>query len=96
MGHSWRGWCYCLYDELVRILPTHLNNAAFLLWDSLPATVQTGCERKIQRGFWAETSPSTRPGALRESLEAYASEMMDKAFPHMVIMFKEFKKIIVS
>ncbi|CAB1449400.1 unnamed protein product [Pleuronectes platessa] len=27
--------------ELVRILPTRLARAAFLLWDSLPKTVQT-------------------------------------------------------
>lgn len=91
--HSWRWWYYSLYKELVRILPTRLNNAAFLLWDSLSAIVQAGCERKIQRAFWAETSPSARPCALWESLEAYASEMVDKAFPHMVIMLKELKKI---
>ena len=32
---------YDYHYELVRILPTQLNKAAFLLWDSLPEAVQT-------------------------------------------------------
>lgn len=43
------------YDnELVRILPTRLTEAAFLLWDSLPAVIQgnyTIVKEKLQEVF---------------------------------------------
>lgn len=40
--------------ELVRILPTRLSNAAFLLWDSLPKTVQadyTAVKERLKEAF---------------------------------------------
>ncbi|KAF7688153.1 hypothetical protein HF521_014159 [Silurus meridionalis] len=78
--------------ELVRILPTRLSNAAFLLWDSLPAAVQadyTAVKERLetfgQRQFMDRfrASLSARPRAPRESLEVYVAEigrLVDEAF----------------
>lgn len=80
--------------ELTRILPTRLSNAAFLLWDSLPHTVQadyTAAKDRLKEAFGQRqfidrfrASLSARPRAPRESLEVYAAEisrLMDEAFP---------------
>ncbi|KAK3568728.1 hypothetical protein QTP86_014757, partial [Hemibagrus guttatus] len=80
--------------ELVRILPTRFAGAAFLLWDSLPATVQgdyNTVKEKLKEAFGQRqfmdrfrASLSARPRAPRESLEVYAAEvsrLVDEAFP---------------
>ncbi|KAK3506251.1 hypothetical protein QTP70_033602, partial [Hemibagrus guttatus] len=80
--------------ELVRILPTRLAGAAFLLWDSLPATVQgdyNTVKERLKEAFGQRqfmdrfrASLSARPCAPRESLEVYAAEvsrLVDEAFP---------------
>ncbi len=80
--------------ELARILPTRLSNAAFLLWDSLPNTVQadyTAAKERLKEAFGQRqfmdrfrASLSARPRAPRESLEVYAAEisrLVDEAFP---------------
>ncbi|KAF4104563.1 hypothetical protein G5714_013894 [Onychostoma macrolepis] len=73
------------YYELARILPTRLSNAAFLLWDSLPHTVQadyTAAKERVKEAFGQrqfmdrfKASLSARPRALRDSLEVYAAEI---------------------
>lgn len=80
--------------ELVRILPTRLTKAAFLLLDSLPAAVQadySAVKERLQEAFgqrhfldcfWANLS--ARPRASDESLELYAAEiskLVQEAFP---------------
>ncbi|ROL52847.1 hypothetical protein DPX16_8410 [Anabarilius grahami] len=80
--------------ELVRILPTRLAGAAFLLWDSLPAAVQGDyktVKERLKEAFGQRqfmdrfrASLSARPRAPRESLEVYAAEigrLVDEAFP---------------
>ncbi|KAL0151983.1 hypothetical protein M9458_052701 [Cirrhinus mrigala] len=80
--------------ELARILPTRLSNAAFLLWDSLPRTIQADYaaakerlkEAFVQRQFMDRFRASllARLRAPRQSLEVYAAEisrLVDEAFP---------------
>ena len=80
--------------ELARILPTRLSKAAFLLWDSLPATVQGDYEaakNKLKEAFGQKqyldrfrANLSARPRAQRESLVVYAAEisrLVAEAFP---------------
>lgn len=80
--------------ELARILPTRLTSAAFLLWDSLPRTVQadyTAAKERLKEAFGQRqfmdrfrASLSARPRAPAESLEVYAAEisrLVDEAFP---------------
>ncbi|KAL0157406.1 hypothetical protein M9458_048652, partial [Cirrhinus mrigala] len=80
--------------ELARILPTRLSNAAFLLWDSLPRTVQAdyaAVKGRLKEAFGQRqfmdrfrASLSARPRAPRESLEVYVAEisrLVDEAFP---------------
>ncbi|XP_061765808.1 uncharacterized protein LOC133558442 [Nerophis ophidion] len=80
--------------ELVRILPTRLTNAAFLLWDSLPTAVQADYDQvkeKLQEAFGQKrfldcfrANISARLRAPGESLEVYAadiSKLVQEAFP---------------
>lgn len=83
------------YDyELVRILPTRLTKAAFLLWDSLPTAVQadyTAVKERLQEAFGQRhfmdcfrANLSARPRAPGESLDVYAadiSKLVQEAFP---------------
>lgn len=83
------------YDhELVRILPTRLTKAAFVLWDSLPAAIQndyTGVKEKLLEAFGQRhyldcfrANLSARPRAPGESLDVYAadiSKLVQEAFP---------------
>lgn len=83
------------YDfELVRILPTRLTKAAFLLWDSLPAAVQAdypAVKEKLLEAFGQRhfldcfrANLSARPRAPGESLDVYAadiSQLVQEAFP---------------
>lgn len=83
------------YDyELVRILPTRLTKAAFLLWDSLPSTVQadyTAVKEKLQEAFGQRhfldcfrANLSARLRTPGESLDVYAAEiskLVQEAFP---------------
>ena len=67
--------------ELVRILPTRLTKAAFLLWDSLPPAIQADyakVKEKLQEAFGQRlfldcfrASLSARLRAPGESLEVY-------------------------
>lgn len=79
---------------LVNILPTRLDGAAFLLWDSLPADVQCDYERmkeKLKEAFgqkqfllYFQSCVSARPRQVNESLEVYAadiSRLVAEAFP---------------
>ena len=81
-------------NEIVRVLPTRLSQSAFLLWDSLPPTVQSDYaavkeklgdafgQRQFMDRFRANLSARMRaPG---ESLEVYAadvSRLVLQAFP---------------
>ncbi|XP_073796767.1 uncharacterized protein [Danio rerio] len=80
--------------ELARILQTRLSSAAFLLWDSLPQTVQadyTATKKRLKEAFGQRhfmdrfrASLSACPRGPRESLEVYAAEisrLVDEAFP---------------
>lgn len=80
--------------ELVRILPTRLSKAAFLLWDNLPATVQSdysAVKERLKEAFGRKqflnrfrTDLSARPRAPHESLVVYAAEisrLVSEAFP---------------
>ena len=80
--------------ELIRLLPTRLTNAAFLLWDSLPKAVQEDYDKvkeKLQEAFGRKhflerfrANLSARPRAPGESLEVYAAEisrLVHEAFP---------------
>lgn len=83
------------YDyELVRLLPTRLTKAAFLLWDSLPTAVQGDYEKvkeRLQEAFGQKhflecfrANLSARPRAPGESLDVYAAEvsrLVQDAFP---------------
>jgi len=83
-----------LQYELVRILPTRLSRAAFLLWDNLPAAVQsdyTAVKERLKEAFGRKqfldrfrANLSARPRAAHESLVVYAGEinrLVLKAFP---------------
>lgn len=71
------------YDyELVRILPTWLTKAAFLLWDSLPADIQG--DYTIVKDKLLEAFGQAHPPAPRESLDVYSadiSKFVQEAFP---------------
>lgn len=83
------------YDyELVRLLPTRLTKAAFLLWDSQPAAVQTdypAVKEKLMEAFGQRhfldrfrANLAARPRAPGESLDVYAadiSQLVHEAFP---------------
>lgn len=78
---------------LVNLLPTRLDGAAFLLWDTLPPDVQCDYERvkKLKDAFgrkqfllYFQTCISAWPRQSNESLEVYAadvSRLMAEAFP---------------
>ena len=79
---------------LVNLLPTRLDGAAFLLWDSLSADIQCDYSRvkeKLQEAFgqkqfllYFQTCVSARPRQGNESLEVYAadiSRLVAEAFP---------------
>lgn len=79
---------------LAALLPTRLDGAAFLLWDSLPATTQGDFERvkeRLNEAFgqkqfllYFQTCVSARPRLANESLELYAadiSRLVAEAFP---------------
>ena len=85
---------YDYHYELVRILPTRLNKAVFLLWDSLLEAVQTdyiAVKDRLKEAFGHKqfmdrfrASLSTRPGMPQESLEVYTAKinkLVLKAFP---------------
>lgn len=87
-----RGTSYAA--TLLNILPTRLDGAAFLLWDSLPADVQGDYERvkeKLAEAFgqrqfllYFQTCVSARPRQANECLEVYAadiSRLVAEAFP---------------
>ena len=74
------------YDfEVVRILPTCLTKAAFLLWDSLPAAVQAdynAVKERLQEAFGQKhfldcfrANIAARLRAPGESLDVYAAEI---------------------
>ena len=73
------------YDfEVVRILPTRLTKAAFLLWDSLPAAVQAdynAVKERLQEAFFFffldcfRANIAARLRAPGESLDVYAAEI---------------------
>uniref|UniRef100_A0AAV2J093 Retrotransposon gag domain-containing protein n=1 Tax=Knipowitschia caucasica TaxID=637954 RepID=A0AAV2J093_KNICA len=80
--------------SLTALLPTRLDGAAFLLWDSLPSSVQCDFERvkeKLNEAFgqkqfllYFQTCVSARPRGASESLELYAadlSRLVAEAFP---------------
>ena len=68
---------------LVNILPTRLDGAAFLLWDSFPMDVQCDYERmkeRLKEAFgqkqfllYFQTCVSAWPRQVNESLEVYAA-----------------------
>jgi len=69
-----------LQYELVRILPTRLSRVAFLLWDNLPAVVQsdyTAVKERLKEAFGRKQflDLSARPRAAHESLVVYAAEI---------------------
>ncbi|KAK7895748.1 hypothetical protein WMY93_021073 [Mugilogobius chulae] len=79
---------------LAAVLPTRLDGAAFLLWDSLPSSVQCDFElvkEKLNEAFgqkqfllYFQTCVSARPRLANESLELYAadiSRLVAEAFP---------------
>ena len=79
---------------LLNLLPTRLDGAAFLLWDTLPPDVQCDYERvkeKLKDAFgqkqfllYFQTCISARPRQPNESLEVYAadvSRLVAEAFP---------------
>lgn len=83
-----------LQHELVRILPTRLSKAAFLLWDSLPVTVQSdykAVKERLKEAFGHKqyldrfrANLAARPRAAHESLVVYAAEinrLVLEAFP---------------
>ena len=90
-----RGASTAVYmDTLSNILPTRLDGAAFLLWDSLPGSVQLDYERvkeKLKDAFgmkqyllFFQTCVNARPRQENESLEVYAadiSRLVAEAFP---------------
>lgn len=83
------------YDyELVRILPTRLGQAAFLLWDSFPAAVKSdyaAVKERLNEAFGQKqfmdrfkANLNARLRAPNESLEVYAadiSRLVQEAFP---------------
>ena len=79
---------------LVNLLPTRLDGAAFLLWDTLPPDVQCDFERvkeRLKDAFgqkqfllYFQMCISAQPRQLNESLEVYAadvSRLVAEAFP---------------
>ena len=79
---------------LAAVLPTRLDGAAFLLWDSLPPSVQcdfVSVKEKLNEAFgqkqfllYFQTCVSARPRQANESLELYAadiSRLVAEAFP---------------
>ncbi|CAL9691070.1 unnamed protein product [Knipowitschia caucasica] len=80
--------------SLSALLPTRLDGAAFLLWDSLPSSVQCDFDRvkeKLNEAFgqkqfllYFQTCVSACPRGASESLELYAadlSRLVAEAFP---------------
>ena len=80
--------------ELLRILPTRLSRAAFLLWDSLPTTVQadySAVKERLKEAFGRKqfldrfrANLSARSRAPHESLVVFAadiSRLVAEAFP---------------
>ena len=71
--------------ELVRILPTRLSRAAFLLWDSLPTTVQadySAVKERLKEAFGRKqfldrfrANLSARSRAPNESLVVFAADI---------------------
>ncbi|KAK7922816.1 hypothetical protein WMY93_009718 [Mugilogobius chulae] len=91
--------------ELVRILPTRLSKAAFLLWDSLSDRVKrdyAAVKEKLggafgQRQFMDRfrANLSARPRAAGESLEVYAADvcrLVAEAFPDYGIVARREEK----
>ena len=79
---------------LLDLLPTRLDGAAFLLWDSLPVDIQFDYARvkeKLQDAFgqkqflfYFRSCVNARPRQENESLEVYAadiSRLVTEAFP---------------
>jgi len=70
---------------LVKILPTRLDGAAFLLWDSFPADVQCDYQcmkEKLKEAFgqkqfllYFQTRVPAQPCQVNESLEVYTADI---------------------
>lgn len=97
---------------LVNILPTRLDGAAFLLWDSFPADIQCDYKRmkeKLKEAFgqkqfllYFQTCVSARPRHVNESLEVYAadvSRLVAEAFPdydHAATNGEKFRRFLAG